>query len=144
MVGYPSPTPNTQQTCFYIFFCLVHSYCVFFWLEKNDIFRPISEPMMIFALDNYYIINIAILFWIQINFYTGNTFLVFVSSPSFGELMIWQTDVHINGERMGIKRKERRSKGTKLWVGQWQASVLLLYLNPYWVFVWMFFRSSVL
>lgn len=69
-------TPNTQQTFFFNIFLLPCTFLLhIFWLQKNDFFRTVSEPM-IYALDNYYIIlNITILFWIQINFYADKIFL---------------------------------------------------------------------
>lgn len=98
MLVYPSCN-NSQYSAnlFFIYFLpctfLVH----IFWLPKNDIFRTVSEPMMIIALDTYYIIlNITILFWIQINFYADNTFLEFLCLPNHlvSNEMIWQTGIN--------------------------------------------------
>lgn len=88
--------PLLSKPVFFGIFVSLYILSTYFWLEKNDIFRPISEPMMIFALDNYYsILNRTVLFWIPINFYADNTFLEFLCLPSHlvNSQMIWQTVV---------------------------------------------------
>ena len=120
-------TPNTQQTFFLNIFLLPCTFLLhIFWLQKNDFFRTVSEPM-IYALDNYYIIlNITILFWIQINFYADNTSLEFLCLPNlFGEqsndLTDWCCRLMGKGWDEG---KGGQVKRNWVWTGQWAAPIL--------------------
>lgn len=56
-------TSHTQQTVFFHIFASLSIFTAYFLLQKNDIFRTVSEPAMICALDNYYtMLNITIFF----------------------------------------------------------------------------------
>ena len=128
------PSCNNSQYLASLFFIYLLP-CTFllhiFWLQKNDFFRTVSEPM-IYALDNYYIIlNITILFWIQINFYADNTSLEFLCLPNlFGEqsndLTDWCCQLMGRGWDEGKRGQVKRNW---VWTGQWAAPILLC-LHP--------------